>query len=173
MNYSERKSYKVKYQNWLPTIEWSHFVTVESCPSNPWKIDEIEQRMRQIEFNLNKKYLKSSFPKWKSENKFLMIGFKEGNGVIHQIHYHFLLHTPASVYQQIDNSDIRDDLLNEWMSMPSVNPRTGKCRDLMIKDKPTLDVRIVDDNTGASIYGSKWIDTLDGYDNFFFVTPSP
>ena len=83
---------KTEMQKWLKGIPFSHFITIEPTPSLPFKLDEIQQRMRLIEYWLNKRYLKSSFSKWKDENRFWMIGFREGGVGTTQIHYHILLH---------------------------------------------------------------------------------
>ncbi len=85
-------------QKWLKGIPFSHFITIEPTPSLPFKLDEIIQRMRTMEYRLNKKYLKSSFPKWDANNRFWMVGFREGDGFGHQIHYHILLHTPSVLH---------------------------------------------------------------------------
>ena len=58
---------KYEMQKWMKTIDWSHFITIEPTPSLPFKQDEIIQRMRTMEYQLNKKYLKSSFPKWDAD----------------------------------------------------------------------------------------------------------
>ena len=72
--------YEQKYemQKWLKTIPWTHFITIEPTPSLPFKQDEIIQRMRTMEYQLNKKYLKSSFPKWDADNRFWMVGLWNG-----------------------------------------------------------------------------------------------
>ena len=71
----------------------SHFITIEPTPYLPFKPDEIRQRLRTIEFKLNKRYLGNSFPKWKDEDKFYFIVCPEGDGVFNQKHYHITSHT--------------------------------------------------------------------------------
>ena len=122
------KVQKLEMQRWLKTIPFSHFITVEPTPSLPFKQDEIIQRMRKIEFRLNKKHLKSSFPSWDADNRFWMVGFREGDGVAHQIHYHTLLHSPSVLHKKTWYVNVSADLQMGWMLLPSQNPYTGKMR---------------------------------------------
>ena len=85
-------------QKWIEDLGCSHFITIEPTPYLPFKIDEIRQRLRIIEFKLNKRYLGNSFPKWKDEDKFYFVVFPEGDGV--NKHYHILLHTPQKVMKK-------------------------------------------------------------------------
>ena len=85
-------------QKWIEDLGCSHFITIEPTPYLPFKIDEIRQRLRIVEFKLNKKYLLNSFTKWKDEDKFYFVVFPEGDGL--NKHYHILLHTPQKVMKK-------------------------------------------------------------------------
>ena len=90
-------SNKKEIQNWLRGIEFTYFITVEPNPSRPPTDTDVQQRLRKITFDMNKKYLKTRhFPKFPYSNKFWAVGFREGDyqGMQHQLHYHFLLYTP-------------------------------------------------------------------------------
>ena len=166
------KEYKHTIQEWLKGIPFSHFITVEPAPSLPFKKDEIVQRMRTLEFRLNKKYLKSSFPKWDADKRFWMIGFREGDGFAHQIHYHILLHSPSVLHKKTWYADVSADLQMGWMMMPSRNPYSGKMRRFCRDGKLPLDVQKVEDVVATSIYCSKWMNRIGDGEGFFFTTPN-
>jgi len=159
-------------QKWLMGIPFSHFITVEPTPSLSFKRDEIIQRMRTIEFLLNKKYLKSSFPKWNAKQRFWMIGFSEGDGFAHQIHYHILLHSPSVLHRNIRFTNVGADLQMEWMMMKSLNPYTGKSRKFCLYGKPPLNIQTVKDVSASSIYCSKWMNKIEDGGGYFFTTPN-
>ena len=163
---------KTEMQEWLKEIPFSHFITIEPTPSLPFKLDEIQQRMRLIEFWLNKRYLKSSFSNWKDENRFWMVGFKEGGGLSHsQTHYHILLHSPDVLHRKIKLANIGADLQMGWMLTPSKNPFTGKMRSFSSDGENPLDIQQVENITATTIYCSKWINRVDEGEDFFFITP--
>jgi hypothetical protein len=163
---------KYEMQKWMKTIDWSHFITIEPTPSLPFKQDEIIQRMRTMEYQLNKKYLKSSFPKWDADNRFWMVGFREGDGFGHQIHYHILLHTPSVLHRKIQFENVSADIQMGWMMMPSQNPYSGKMRNLCPDGKRPLDVQKVENVIATTIYCSKWMNRIDAGEDWFFTTPS-
>lgn len=124
-----------EFQNWLGSKNLTHRIDIEPSPSHPLTYQELCQRFRKILFDMNKRHLKKrSFPKWIPEDKFWLIGFKEGNVGIgkHQLHYHLLLHSPTA-----HSPDIFQDLQWGWMKQPSINQATGKCRPMIRKKKPT------------------------------------
>ena len=163
---------KTEMQEWLKEIPFSHFITIEPTPSLPFKLDEIQQRMRLIEFWLNKRYLKSSFSNWKDENRFWMVGFKEGGGLSHsQTHYHILLHSPDVLHRKVKLANIGADLQMKWMLTPSKNPFTGKMRSFSSDGENPLDIQQVENIIATTIYCSKWINRVDEGEDFFFITP--
>lgn len=166
------KSDKVEMQKWLKGIPFSHFITVQPTPSLPFKQDEVIQRMRTIEYRLNKKYLKSSWSKWDDDNRFWMIGFREGDGTVNQIHYHILLYSPSVLHKKSWYANIGCDLQTEWMLMPSQNPYSGKMRKFCLNGKALLNIQKVESVTATSIYCSKWMDRIDAGEGYFFTTPS-
>jgi hypothetical protein len=163
---------KLEMQKWLKGVPFSHFITVEPTPSLPFKQDEIIQRMRLLEYRLNKKYLKSSFPKWDADNRFWMVGFREGDGFGNQIHYHILFHSPSVLHKKIQFENVSADLQMGWMMMPSQNPYSGKMRKFCLDGEPPLNIQKVESITASTIYCSKWMNRIDDGENFFFTTPS-
>jgi hypothetical protein len=110
-------------------FSFSHRIDVEPTPSSPLSWDEMHQRIRKINFDLNKKYLKSSyFPKWKMEDRFWFVGCREGgDGTGSHIHYHLLLHTPHD-----HRIDVWNDLYWGWMKgSPIVYSRKGVERQVL------------------------------------------
>jgi hypothetical protein len=93
-------------------FSYSHRIDIEPTPYAPVSWDELHQRLRKINFDINKKYLKTSyFPKWKLEDRFWFVGCREGgDGTGSAIHYHLLLYTPAN-----HRIDAWNDLYWGWM----------------------------------------------------------
>ena len=109
-------------------FSYSHRIDVEPTPSSPISWGELHTRLNKINFDLNKKYLKTSyFPKWKLKDKFWFIGCKEGgDGTGSHIHYHLLLHTPHN-----HRICAWDDLIWGWMKgSPIIRSRKGVVREV-------------------------------------------
>ena len=101
-----------------------------------------------------------------------MVGFREGDGFGHQIHYHILLHTPSVLHRKIQFENVSADIQMGWMMMPSQNPYSGKMRMLCPDGKRPLDVQKVENIVATSIYCSKWMNRIDAGEDWFFTTPS-
>jgi hypothetical protein len=169
----ECRTGKTEMQSWLKTIPFSHFITIEPTPSLPYKMEEVINRLRTIEFKLNKKYLLNSFTKWKDDDRFWMMGFAEGNGIEHQRHYHVLLHSPSVLYKKSRFRDlIRQDIQMGWIIMPSINPYNGRRREVRLNRKLPINVQTVENNDATVIYCSKWMDSDVAGGELFFTTPS-
>jgi len=168
----KNKTLKLEMQKWLKGIPFSHFITIEPTPSLPFKRDEVIARMRLLEFKLNKKYLKSSFSSWDDDNRFWMVGFCEGDGIAHQIHYHILLHSPSVLHKKTWYANVSADIQMGWMMMPSQNPYSGKMRKLCLNGERPLDCQKVESITASTVYCSKWMNRIDEGEDFFFTTPS-
>ena len=156
-------------QEWLKGFAFSHFITVEPTASYPYRRNDLIQRMRQIEFLVNKKYLPSSFSKWKDEDRFWMVGWREGRDK--DTHYHLLLHSPHKIYKTVPIWDrsVAWDIQLRWIQMPRVNPYNGK----RMKNHP---LHIVSTHTpaAATAYSSKWMDRgsdVEKLENYFYITP--
>ena len=170
---------KEEFQKWLGSKNLTHRIDIEPSPSHPMSYEELSQRLRKILFDMNKKHLKKrSFPKWIPEDKFWLIGFKEGNTGVgkHQLHYHLLLHSPT------DHSvDIFQDLQWGWIKQPSINQVTGKRRSMIRIKKPIghlgsedllpelpLRVERIRTKIGSVVYNSKKM-IHGNYDDHFIL----
>ena len=114
-------------------FDYSYRIDIEPTPSASVSWEELHQRIRKINFDLNKKYLKSSyFPKWKLEDRFWFVGCREGGDLTgSNLHYHLLLHTPKNYLKNADfrlrvRSIVFDDLIWGWMKgSPIIYSRKG------------------------------------------------
>ena len=165
-NYFRNKN---EIQTWLKGFEFNYFITIEPNPSKPPTEADVEQRLRKITFDMNKKYLKTRhFPKFPYSNKFWAVGFREGDyqGNQHQLHYHFLLYTPKS-----QPLDIWSDLHFPWIKFGGKNlsSRSANHGITFTKDryhfgneelipKLPLHVERVRNNDAAVHYASKNVD---------------
>lgn len=162
-----RQGSKQQFQDWLTEFPFSHRIDIEASPDHPLPFDELCQRFRKILFDVNKKHLKyRNFPKWKSDDKFWIFGFKEGDvkGISqHQQHYHLLLHSPS-------NHTVNEwsDLQFAWIKYPSLNPITGKRRKINLSHKDPLQIETIRSKIGSSIYNSKKYQDLN-YDDHFVI----
>ena len=96
----ERAKLKHAYQELLASQSYSHFIVIEPGHKFLPSLDEAIQRLRQIEFWLNRNYLKSSFPKWRLEERFWFTITKEGDAKTGGEHFHILLHAPERGYRR-------------------------------------------------------------------------
>lgn len=158
---------------------FTHRIDIEPSPSNPLPFDELCQRLRKILFDINKNHLKSRhFPKWKPDDKFWILGFKEGDvkGMQHELHYHLLLHSPKN-----HKVSVWSDLYWSWIKNPSVNLVTGKKRKMisfrkdgfhfgneeLIEHLP-LQIQEIRSKVGSIKYASKKMHKYD-YDDHFVI----
>ena len=169
MNNSVYKN-KETFQQFVTSRNWSHFITIEPQPGMPMNNDEMNQRMRQIEFNLNKTCLKSSFPKWDMYKRFYMMWFAEGGiGTGHKKHFHLLLHSPDQPNQieleerfsryskkqtkltkiKTDVRTVEEFLQHQWCHLPRMNYLRRR-----LPVSP-LDIGRVRSKVAVGIYGTK------------------
>ena len=156
---------KVHLQDWLRKVKFSLTITIEPTPSFPFKLDEIQQRLRQIDFILNRYYLGNNFQKLDSNKRIWMICFKE---VQVNSHYNILLHSPFT--EAKINEEIKDRFIMEWIKLKSFNPYTQKFRDTAVVP---IDSSITK-NVGMSVnYQTKKVnfDDLVDSDGWFFSNP--
>ena len=169
---------KQQYQDWMGMFSFTHRIDVEPSPSHPLSFDELCQRLRKILFDMNKKHLSRRWEKRKPEDKFWVMGFKEGDttGNQHQLHYHLLLHSPKN-----HDANIWDDLHFGWMKSPSKNPVNGKNRKMLTHRKDAfhlgneeliehlpLQIQEIRSKVGSIKYASKKMHQYD-YDDHFVI----
>ena len=131
---SKSDQVKNRLSSWISKSGFTYRAEVESDPSFPFRDDEVTQRLRHLVFAMNKKYLKSSFPKWAPENRFYIMGFQEGDKILGNIHYHLLIHVPSTLHKisafQQRFLDMGTVLMMEWNKLRQFdeNLETGKTR---------------------------------------------
>ena len=157
---------KNRTQEWLKDLPFSHFITVEPSASYPYRRNDLIQRMRQIEFWVNKKYLGNGFTRWKDEDRFWIVGWREGQGS--GAHYHLLLHSPRKLYKSYTPWDmsVAWDIQLWWLQMPRVSQFNGR----RMKNHP-LHIEPTNSPAGATLYSSKGMDRGDELENYFYITP--
>jgi len=121
------------YKELLSTVKYKYELTIEFQPKYLMNRDEVRQEIRILEFKLNKFYLKSSWSKWKREDKFWFAIFHEGTGIGR--HYHCSLHVPK-IYNHA-YSNVKNFIHNHWSG------------------KGTIDVREIYDSSGMTRYNTK------------------
>ena len=167
------KMRKMDFQSWISKLPFTHFITIEPTPSSPMAQDEVIQRMRLIEFKLNKKYLGNTFPKRNAYERLWMMGFPEGDGLTHQRHFHLLLYTPPKVLRKASVEVIQQNIQFQWMKLPAYE-KTEKQGQIYLP----LHIECVDDAAGAAIYASKWmthtkwLERTSTGDGWFFTSPA-
>jgi len=96
------------YKSLLDTIDYHYVLHIGIQPKSFMNLDEVKEEIRTLEFLLNKFYLKSSWSKWKRDDKFHFVICEEGNDA--ERHYHCNLHVPKiynNQYVSVKNSIIR------------------------------------------------------------------
>ena len=156
---------KSEFQRWLKGYKWRYGITIEPSPGAPWKADEIEQRLRTIEFQLNKRYLRNSFPRWSLQDRFWCVAFREGDGIQNQKHWHILMYQPDCLYKKEQLANPPADLQLMWQCLPS---RISTHKTRLIEP---LHIDCLDDPQAAAVYASKWVKRVENMEAWFFATP--
>lgn len=106
-------------------FDYSHRIDIEPTPSHSVSWNELQQRLRKINFDINKRHLRTKYCfRWKPKDKFWFVGCKQGGGATGvKVHYHLLLHTPDN-----HSIDVWNDLYWGWIKGAAVNPMTGRRR---------------------------------------------
>jgi hypothetical protein len=81
-----------EYQNFFKRECFTHQITL---PPSPITERTVVQCLDEIEFKLNKTFLKSSFPKYKPTDRFRFFIFPEDKNINLQ-HFHILLYSPRN-----------------------------------------------------------------------------
>ena len=59
---------KHQIQEWLDTNKFGLHITIEPTPCSPVIDDEVRQRLRQVEMNINRKFIGNKFFSFKNWN---------------------------------------------------------------------------------------------------------
>ena len=87
---------KPEFQEWLDTIQFGLFETVEPAPSSPMKDDAMKQRVRKIDHQINKEFIGNKYPGFKNKmDRFWLLGFfEDGHRGLLTRHLHLLHYIP-------------------------------------------------------------------------------
>ena len=163
---------KPEFQNWLDEIQFGLFITVEPTPSSPMKDDDMKQRVREIDHQINKKFIGNRYPKFKNKmDRCFLIGFfEDGHRGRLTRHLHLLHYIP---YDQLkikgSKSFQRDMVKNQVQFLWSNNPYVTPLNDT----RPVCPIHIETistqkDSVSVSRYSSKEIHQKRNYDDYFF-----
>jgi len=131
---------KIILQDWLEKIPFTHMVTIECDKKNEMSEDELKQRLRIIDYKLNKKYMICKFGKLPLEKRIFSIGFieKSKKKGTETIHTHILFYVPEYMFEYSGYSKnispfkskfVALDIISFWLLIPSLK-RNGKYRKL-------------------------------------------
>ena len=163
---------KPEFQEWLDTFQFGLFHTVEPTPSSPMKDDDMKQRVRKIDHQINKEFIGNRYPGFKNKmDRFWLLGFfEDGHRGRLTRHLHLLHYIP---YDQLkikgSKSFQRDMVKNQVQFLWSNNPYVTPLNDT----RPVCPIHIETistqkDSVSVSRYSSKEIHRTRNYDDFFF-----
>ena len=168
---SESQILKYTVQGWLDTIQFGLHITIEPTPWSPMVDDEVRQRLRQVEMNINRRFIGNKFSSFKNWNdRFWYIGFFEGKGKSR--HCHILLYIPYLLMKLSGGDDfkrwvVRQAFNTEWLAIPSTN-YLGRRKDSSTPYIQTIEMK--KNSVRCSRYDSKKLNNKDAYEDYFFST---
>ena len=145
-----------EYQNFFKRECFTHQITL---PPSPITERTVVQCLDEIEFKLNKTFLKSSFPKYKPTDRFRFFIFPEDKNINKQ-HFHILLFSPRKRDKEFNTDRCIACKFREepyFLTCPHCTARV--LYELIAEELPRLkDVRItISDETDGycNIYATK------------------
>ena len=163
---------KPEFQEWLDTIQFGLFETVEPTPSSPMKDDDMKQRVRKIDHQINKEFIGNRYPGFKNKmDRFWLLGFfEDGHRGLLTRHLHLLHYIP---YQQMNvkgskmfqGNMVKNQFQFLWSSIPYTT--------YLNENRPVCPLHIETistkkDSVSVSRYSSKEIHQQRNYDDIFF-----
>ena len=163
---------KREFQEWLDTIQFGLFHTVEPTPCSPMKDDDMKQRVREIDLQINREFIGNKFSRFTNKmDRFWLLGFfEDGHRGRLTRHLHLLHYIP---YDQLkikgSKSFQRDMVKNQVQFLWSINPYVTPLNDT----RPVCPIHIETistkkDSVSVSRYSSKEIHQQRNYDDIFF-----
>ena len=168
---SRGQTTKHDIQDWLDTIKFGLHITIEPTPWSPVVDDEVRQRLRQVEMNINRKFIGNKFSKFRDwYDRFWYAGFFEGQGKWR--HSHVLLYLPYQRMNVVGNHNYRRmtvsrTFVTEWFQIPSIN-YLGCRKDISTPYTQKIKRKI--NSVRCSRYDSKELHNKDAYEDYFFST---
>ena len=171
-NLSTGQNPKREFQEWLDTIQFGLFHTVEPTPCSPMKDDDMKQRVREIDLQINREFIGNKFSRFTNKmDRFWLLGFfEDGHRGRLTRHLHLLHYIP---YDQLkikgSKSFQRDMVKNQVQFLWSNNPYVTPLNDT----RPVCPIHIETistqkDSVSVSRYSSKEIHRKRNYDDYFF-----
>ena len=75
-NLSTSQKIKDEFQKWLDSFVFGLFITIEPTPSSPMKDDDMKQRIRKIDMEINRDCIGNASIKFQNKkDRFWLIGF--------------------------------------------------------------------------------------------------
>ena len=103
VNMRDKVAMQNEFRKFISTIDWSYHISI----SRQYNVREqfrskehYVNTFRQIEYNLNKMFLKNNWSRWDMSRRFYFIGFTHGSKEMKDKHYHFLLHVPQELHKK-------------------------------------------------------------------------
>ena len=160
------------FQDWLDTIQFGLFITIEPTPSSPMKDDDMKQRIRKIDHQINKEFIGNRYSRFTNKmDRFWFLGFfEEGHRgrltrhlhLLHYIPYHQMKVKGSKMFQ-------RNMVKNQFQFLWSNNPYVT-----YLNDRRTVcpihiqTISTKKDSVSVSRYSSKEIHRKRNYDQIFF-----
>jgi hypothetical protein len=162
-----KKQMKEYWRRWLSTLRYDWNIVVEPDARKQYNLAQIKERLRRIEFELNKRHLGCRFAKLDRLERFHVACFQQGKGKAR--HVHVLLYVPKH-FRRNDSPFRRRMLLADirkwWFkddAFTSLEEAWYKYSKLKLYARPTRDV------AGSVIYNSRYMDRRFESDDFFFI----
>ena len=179
---------KPEFQEWLDTIHFGLFITVEPTPCSPMKDDDMKQRVREIGLQINREFIGNKFSRFTNKmDRFWLLGFfEDGHRGRLTRHLHLLHYIP---YHQMNvkgsKSFQRNMVKNQFQFLWDGNETTNT--EYLLSSKKTKHwfevqqstnrpippawietISTRKDNVRSSIYSSKKIHLEEHWDKIFF-----
>jgi len=103
VNMRDKVAMQNEFRKFISTIEWSYHISISRQYNVREEFRSKEHYVnifKQIEYNLNKRFLKSNWTRWDMSRRFYFVGFTHGSKELKDKHYHFLLHVPKEVHRK-------------------------------------------------------------------------
>ena len=171
-NLSTGQNPKPEFQEWLDTIQFGLFHTVEPTPCSPMRDDDMRQRVREIDHQINKRFIGNRYSRFTNKmDRFWLMGFfEDGHRGRLTRHLHLLHYIPYDELKMKGSKNFQRDMVkNQVQFLWSNNPYVTPLNDT----RPVCPIHIETistqkDSVSVSRYSSKEIHQKRNYDDYFF-----
>jgi len=168
---------KEELQRWLLSNRWHLHITVQI---EGFKLEdqEVEQRLRQVCFDVNRTFLPSRFKKYDASDVFWGIGVFEHEMRGGTRHCHTMWHVPFGKIKYAKHGDaetkskfwvaqICNQIQTSWRMLASLNPTSFRQRTL--KPLHIQSLHSQPDSNSVAIYDSKKLGDSNQYTDWFVI----